>query len=64
VGGEELVGADQEPGTGIGALIGVNVWIGETAVVVHRGVHVVVADTDTVDAGVRPSVRQPPPGGI
>jgi hypothetical protein len=43
-GGEVFGGASREVGTGAGFLVGVDLGVGQTGVVVDRGVDVVVAD--------------------
>ena len=47
-GSEEVSGAHQECRTGVSALVGMNLGVGQTAVIVDRRVHVVVATSGAV----------------
>jgi len=50
-GGEGLRGAAEEPGAGVGLLVGVDLGVGQPGVVVDGAVHVVVADSGGGAAG-------------
>jgi hypothetical protein len=59
VGGEELRGAQEERRAGVGAFIGMDLGVGNTAVVVHRRMQIVVADPDVVETWLASSGSPP-----